>query len=298
MIDSSTVNQLVGADVYGSDDAKIGTVGQVYVDNDTQAPTWVTIRTGLFGTSESFAPLDDATFDGSAVHVTHDKAFVKDAPRVDADGELDPSEEQALYSYYGNGDVATHGAPTESPLYDQDADRGVDAERAGDHGTGAHGTNDHGTNDHGTQGHDTSGPTTDDAMTRSEERLHVGTERVEAGRARLRKHIVTENVTTNVPVSHEEVTLSREPITDANAADALAGPDLSEEEHEVVLTEERVVTAKETVPVERVSLGTETVTEQQTVNEDVAHEEIELVEPGTDGTTTTDTSAVDRDARS
>ncbi|WP_267425260.1 MULTISPECIES: PRC and DUF2382 domain-containing protein [unclassified Curtobacterium] len=289
MIDSSTVNQLVGADVYGSDDAKIGTVGQVYVDNDTQAPTWVTIRTGLFGTSESFAPLDDATFDGSAVHVTHDKAFVKDAPRVDADGELDPSEEQALYSYYGNGDVASQGAPAESPLYDQDADRGVDAQRVDDHGT----------NEHGTQGHDTSGPTTDDAMTRSEERLHVGTERVEAGRARLRKHIVTENVTTNVPVSHEEVTLSREPITDANAADALAGPDLSEEEHEVVLTEERVVTAKETVPVERVSLGTETVTEQQTVNEDVAHEEIELVEPGTDGTTTTtDTSAVDRDARS
>jgi uncharacterized protein (TIGR02271 family) len=283
MIDSSTVNQLVGADVYGSDDAKIGTVGQVYVDNDTQAPTWVTIRTGLFGTSESFAPLDDATFDGSAVHVTHDKAFVKDAPRVDADGELDPSEEQALYSYYGNGGVATSGAPAESPLYDQDADRGVDAQR---------------TNEHGTQGHDTSGPTTDDAMTRSEERLHVGTERVEAGRARLRKHIVTENVTTNVPVSHEEVTLSREPITDANAADALAGPDLSEEEHEVVLTEERVVTAKETVPVERVSLGTETVTEQQTVNEEVAHEEIELVEPGTDRTTTTDTSAVDRDARS
>jgi uncharacterized protein (TIGR02271 family) len=277
MIDSSTVNQLVGADVYGSDDAKIGTVGQVYVDNDTQAPTWVTVRTGLFGSSESFAPLDDATFDGSVLRVTHDKAFVKDAPRVDADGELDPSEEQALYSYYGNGDVATSGAPAGSPLYDQDAQR---------------------TNDHGTQGHDTSGPTTDDAMTRSEERLHVGTERVEAGRARLRKHIVTEHVTTNVPVSHEEVTLSREPITDANAADALAGPDLSEEEHEVVLTEERVVTAKETVPVERVSLGTETVTEQQTVNEDVSHEEIDLVEPGTDGHTTTDTSAVDRDARS
>jgi uncharacterized protein (TIGR02271 family) len=288
MIDSSTVNQLVGADVYGSDDAKIGTVGQVYVDNDTQAPTWVTVRTGLFGTSESFAPLDDATFDGSVVRVTHDKAFVKDAPRVDADGELDPSEEQALYSYYGNGDATTHGAPAESPLFDQDVDRGVDAQR----------TNERSSNDHGTQGHDTSGPTTDDAMTRSEERLHVGTERVEAGRARLRKHVVTENVTTNVPVSHEEVTLSREPITDANAADALAGPDLSEEEHEVVLTEERVVTAKETVPVERVSLGTETVTEQQTVNEEVAHEEIDLVEPGTDGHTTTDTSAVDRDARS
>lgn len=273
MIDSSTLNRLVGADVHGSDDAKIGTVGQVYVD-EAQRPTWVTVRTGLFGTSESFAPIEDASFDDGVLHVTHDKAFVKDAPRVEADGELDPADEQSLYAYYGIAGGSDQGAPAGAPLYDQDAD------------------------DHATQGHDTSGPTTDDAMTRSEERLHVGTERIEAGRARLRKHVVTEHVTTNVPVSHEEVTLSREPITEANASDALAGPDLSEEEHEVVLTEERVVTAKETVLVERVRLGTETVTEQQTVDADVAHEEIDLVETDTDRTTTHDTSAVDPDARS
>jgi uncharacterized protein (TIGR02271 family) len=275
MIDSNSINDLIGADVYGSGDAKIGTVGQVYVDNDTQAPTWVTIRTGLFGNSETFAPLTDANFDAGIVRVAYEKAFVKDAPRVDADGALSDEEEQSLYSYYGMTD--TTAPRTEGALYDQDADRGVNA--------------------HGTEGHDTSGPTTDDAMTRSEERLHVGTERVAAGRARLRKHVVTEQVTKTVPVSHEEVTLSREPITDANAADALAGPDLSEEEHEVVLTEERVVTAKETVPVERVRLGTETVTEQQTVNEDVSHEEIELDDHDV-RTTTTDGTVTDRDLRS
>ncbi|MFJ3383638.1 MULTISPECIES: DUF2382 domain-containing protein [unclassified Curtobacterium] len=273
MIDSSTLDQLAGTDVRGSDDAKIGTVGQVYVD-DAQRPTWVTVRTGLFGTSESFAPLQDASFDDGVLRITHDKAVVKDAPRVEVDGELDPADEQALYTYYGIGGGSDEGAPAGSPLYDQDADG------------------------HAIQGHDTSGPTTDDAMTRSEERLHVGTERVEAGRARLRKHVVTEHVTTNVPVSHDEVTLSREPITEANASDALSGPDLSEEEHEVVLTAERVVTAKETVPVERVRLGTETVTEQQAVDADVAHEEIDLVEPDADRTTTHDTSAVDPDTRS
>jgi uncharacterized protein (TIGR02271 family) len=260
MIDSSNVNDLIGTDVYGTDDSKIGTVGQVYVDNDTHAPTWVTIRTGLFGSSESFAPLDDATFESGVVRVAYDKSFVKDAPRVESDGDISEDEEGSLYSYYGNGTT------TETPLYDQDADRSDDT---------------------GTVGHDTSGPTTDDAMTRSEERLHVGTERVEAGRARLRKHVVTEQVTKTVPVSHEEVTLNREPITDANAADALSGPALSEEEHEVVLTGERVVTAKETVPVERVSLGTETVTEQQTVNEDVSHEEIEFDDDATRTTTGT-----------
>ncbi|NII41658.1 uncharacterized protein (TIGR02271 family) [Curtobacterium flaccumfaciens] len=274
MIDSNSVNDLVGADVYGSDDAKIGTVGQVYVDNDSQDPTWVTIRTGLFGTSETFAPLHDATFDGGVVRVAHDKAFVKDAPRIDDDGALHADDERALYSYYSDGTVDS--ATTETTHHEQDADRlGSTA---------------------GTEGHDTSGPTTDDAMTRSEERLHVGTEQVETGRARLRKHVVTEHVDQTVPVSHDEVTLEREPITDANASDALAGPDLSEEEHEVVLTEERVVTAKETVPVERVRLGTETVTEQQQVSEDVSHEEIELDDASR--TRTTDGTVADRDARS
>ncbi|HEX4019133.1 MAG TPA: YsnF/AvaK domain-containing protein [Frankiaceae bacterium] len=113
-------------------------------------------------------------------------------------------------------------------------------------------------------------------MTRSEGRLRVGTERVETGRARLRKYVVTENVTQTVPVSHEEVRVEREPITDANATAAMDGPAISEEEHEVVLHEERPVVAKETVPVERVRLDTDTVTDQETVSDEVRKEQIDL----------------------
>ncbi len=104
----------------------------------------------------------------------------------------------------------------------------------------------------GVQGRDTSGPTTDEAMTRSEEQLHVGTEQQETGKARLRKHIVTETETVQAPVSREEVRVEREPITEANRGQAMAGGDLTEEEHEVTLTEERAVVTKEAVPVERV----------------------------------------------
>lgn len=249
MITTNNVNDLIGADVYGSDDDKIGSVGQVYVDNETQNPAWITVKTGLFGTSESFAPLDSASFDGSVVRIPFEKSFVKDAPRMADDGALSHEEEGALYSYYGNGGTLTAGTQTAV------------------------------TDDAPTE---TAPSTPADAMTRSEEQLHVGTETVEAGRARLRKHVVTEMQSVTVPVSHEEVTLTREPITDANVADATSGPTLSEDEHEVVLTEERVVVAKETVPVERVALGTETVTEQKQVTEEVAHEEIDFVEPGTD----------------
>ena len=113
-------------------------------------------------------------------------------------------------------------------------------------------------------------------MTRSEEQLRVGTEKVEAGRARLRKYVVTEQQTVQVPVSHEEVRLEREPITDANRGEALAGGTITEEEHEVVLHAERPVVTTEAVPVERVRLGTETITDQQSVTGEVRKEQVEL----------------------
>ncbi|GIJ43809.1 hypothetical protein Val02_06950 [Virgisporangium aliadipatigenens] len=115
----------------------------------------------------------------------------------------------------------------------------------------------------------------DDAMTRSEERLRVGTERERAGTARLRKHVVTEHVQTTVPVQREEVRLETEPITDANRDRAYAGRDLSEAEHEVTLHAERPVVDKETVPVERVRLGTGTVRDEHTVDERVRKERVE-----------------------
>jgi uncharacterized protein (TIGR02271 family) len=113
------------------------------------------------------------------------------------------------------------------------------------------------------------------AMTRSEEQLNVDTRTERTGTARLRKYVVTENVQTTVPVQREEVQLEREPITDANRDAALSGPDLTESEHEVTLHAEQPVVQKETVPVERVSLGKQTVTDEQTVAEDVSKERIE-----------------------
>ena len=127
-----------------------------------------------------------------------------------------------------------------------------------------------------TRGRDTSGPTTDTAMTRSEEQLRVGTETRETGRARLRKHVVTEQQNVTVPVSREEVTVEREPITDANRGAARSGPAISEEEHEVTLRAERPVVDKEAVPVERVRLGNETRTEHETVGGEVRKEQIEI----------------------
>jgi uncharacterized protein (TIGR02271 family) len=254
--------------VLSADGDKIGSVGQVYADDADGQPTWVTVKTGLFGTSESFVPLEGARLEGDDVVVPYTKDQVKDAPRVDTNGHLEPSEEDRLYDHSGlagAGRAYTDTAAGRDGGFDRTQ---TDSGFAATGGFSAADAND-------TVGRDTSGPTTDDAMTRSEERLNVGTEKQATGRARLRKYVTTENVTQTVPVQREEVRIEREPITDANRGAALSGPDLSDEEHEVTLHEERPVVDKETVPVERVRLDTETVTDEVTVDEEVRKERIE-----------------------
>jgi len=280
MINTNNIDSLIGANVVDTEGRKVGTVGQIYLDSSTDQPSWVTVKTGLFGTSESFVPLESADWTGNELRIGYDKNFVKDAPRIDTDGSLESADEDALYRYYGlSGSSVGQGAGTAGTTRTGAGDPRTDA----DYDTTRNDTDRYDTaGQRRTEGYDTSGPTTDDAMTRSEEQLRVGTEQVSAGRARLRKHVVTENQTVTVPVSHEEVTLEREPITDANRGAATSGPDLSDEEHEVQLTEERVVVDKETVPVERVRLGTETVTEDQRVSEDVRKEEIDYDESDID----------------
>ena len=266
---SSSVNDYFNRTVVSTDGSKIGSVGNVFVDEGTDNPEWLTVKTGLFGTKESFVPIAGSSISGDDVVVPFSKEQVKDAPNFDTDQALTEADETQLYSHY---QMARGAGFTGGARVDMD---------------------DHVGHDHPvSQGHDTSGPNTDDAMTRSEERLHVGTEKVQTGVARLRKYIVTENVTQTVPVSHEEVRIEREPITDANRDAALSGKELSEEEHEVTLTEERVITTKETVPVERVRLGTETVTGEQQVNETVRKEQIDT--EGVDDVYPTET-ATERD---
>ena len=310
MIGTEAISRVIGRDVYDQSGDKIGSASEVYLDDESGQPEWVTVKTGLFGTKESFVPLQGADLTDDGLRVPVSKSQVKDAPKVDTDGHLSTQEEQELYRYYGlgsgqgttetTGNIGTAGmagtghtgrdtTATETTgnigtagvagtgHTDRDGDGIPDAVEGRTGGrTDRDGDGVYDDVQGRTVGRDTSGPTTDDAMTRSEERLNVGTRTEEAGRARLRKYVVTENVTETVPVSREEVRVEREPITDANVGNAMDGPAISEEEHEVTLHAERPVVEKEAVPVERVRLDKETVTEQERVSADVRKEEIEV----------------------
>ena len=103
MIGKQDFDRIEGATAYDNSGEKIGRIGQVYVDEESGEAGWVTVSTGLFGLSESFAPLQDAEFDGRDIRLKYDKETVKDAPRIDKDQPLDPDEQRDLYRHYGFG---------------------------------------------------------------------------------------------------------------------------------------------------------------------------------------------------
>ena len=233
-----------GGTLVGTGGDTLGTVAQVFLDDETGNPEWVTVNTGLFGGSESFVPLDESRLSGNEITVPFDKATIKAAPKVskDGDGHISQDQEAELYAYYG--------------MSSRDTDSGHDQPDR-------------------TVGQDASGPNTDQAMTRSEEHLHVGTEKVATGHgavAQVRRHRERQHDGPGQPrggprrhrADHRRQRRCRP-----------AGADLTSEEHEVTLHAERPVVDKEVVPVERVRLDTETVTAQQQVTEEVRKEQIE-----------------------
>jgi uncharacterized protein (TIGR02271 family) len=244
MPDLDTVRTWEGRTLVDRDGSRIGSIDAIYLDDQTGQPEWALVNTGLFGTKSSFVPLTQATPTGDDVRVPYDKQLVKDAPRVDPDQHLSEDEERQLWRHYGLD-------------YDRTSRTRV--------------------------GRDTSSRSTDEAMTRSEEELRVGTAQRERGRVRLRKYVTTEQVQQTVPVQRERARVEREPITDANLDAATSGPEISEEEHEVVLREEEPVVQKRAVPKERVRLDKETVTGQDRVEEELRKEQIEVHDEDTTG---------------
>jgi len=265
MPDIDTVQSWQGRTMVDPAGDKLGTIDAIYLDDETGQPEWATVTRGLFSARAAFVPLVQAQDMGDSVQVPYDKQQVSDAPSPQADGSLSQDEEAELYRHYGldyTESRSDSGLPagTGRDVDPRDRDRDGVYDEVQDRAVGR----------------DTSGPTTDDAMTRSEEELQVGTETRERGRARLRKYVTTETQQVTVPVQREEVRVEREPITDANLDAATSGPAISEEEHEVTLREEEVVVGKRAVPKERVRLDSETVTEERQVSEEVRKEQIEV----------------------
>lgn len=283
MIGTNDVERIEGATAYDRSGDKIGKVGRLYVDDESGEPSWITVSTGMFGMSESFVPLTGADFDGDDIRLAYEKDQVKNAPRIDDDQHLDPAEEEALYRHYGlSGGVgysdagqidpgqaaaeptatgrATQDVSDQTPRVDPDVDRARDTEQA---------------------------------MTLAEERVVAGKETVEAGRARLRKYTTTHTETVDVPVTKEKLVVERTPVS----GDATSAPitDAGEQVEEITLREERPVVGTQTVAVEEVRVGKETVVDTEQVSAEVRKEHADV--DVDDGVSTGTDSAEDQQGR-
>src|SRR4051812_8311807 len=171
-VNISDPREMSGAEVTGRQGEKLGKVENVYLDNETQRPEWASVKTGLFGSHVSLVPLATANYQGGELQLPYSKDDVQNAPHHDPGQELPVEDEKHLFDHYGvqyGGDTAT-ARTQDTPTGGDTGER--DQRNGGGAGTAGHGGEDRRGHE-GAVGHDTSGPTTDQAMTRSEEELRV-----------------------------------------------------------------------------------------------------------------------------
>jgi uncharacterized protein (TIGR02271 family) len=251
-----------GHDLVGRDGVKAGSIVDLYVDEQTERPTWALVRTGLLGSRQTLVPLEQATVPlaavvsgGGSVQVPLESATILDAPSVALGEEISAAAAVALRRYYGLGDPAApaegdDGQPSTEPF---DARTAVPAAATTEEMTTAS------TEPSGT-------------MIRSEEELRVRM-RQRTRRIRIKRYVVTDYVTTTTPVRREALRLEEAPVDEASLT---APPALPGEGREMVLHQEEVVVSTRVVARERVRLRVQTVTERRRISGEVRKEHVEV----------------------
>ncbi|MDP8978790.1 MAG: YsnF/AvaK domain-containing protein [Actinomycetota bacterium] len=234
-----------GCGLVAVDGEAVGPIREMYLDVTTDRPKWAVVDAGAEPEAHRFVPLGEATRRGEVVVVPHTRRQVLDAPRLPVDDRLAEPEERLLYDHY-------EAAPAQGAPVDEAA--AVGAPPAQDQ--------------------------PEAAMTRSEEELVVSTRKEPIGRARLRKTVVTEEVTVTVPVRREEVWLEQMPASDADQVEALDEPEMDTDPdvtlYELTLYEEVPVVEKRVVPREHVRLVKTFTTEELPVSDELRKERVEL----------------------
>jgi uncharacterized protein (TIGR02271 family) len=251
-----------GHDLVDRDGVKAGSIVDLYIDEQTEQPTWGLVRTGLLGSRQTLVPLDQATVPlavmvsgAGSVQVPFENAAILDAPSVAVGEEISEATATALRRYYGLGDPAAPAEGDHGPSDTESLDAGAAAPAAK------------------TTAAMTSASTEPSGtMIRSEEELRVSLRR-RARRVRVQRYVVTDYVTTTIPVRREELRLEEAPSDEASLTAPPAPPGDS---WEMVLHQEEPVVSKRVVARERVRLHMQTITEQRRISGEVRKERIEV----------------------
>ena len=210
------VRAWLGRVMVDRDGNRLGEITDIYLDRETDRPEWAVVRTGLFGLRSSFVPLAEAREIDDQIQIPHERTLVKDAPNIEADGQLSEAEEAELYRHYGlDYDTVTpdsdHAAQRRSSEEPAATDTMGSTQPVTEEGLG----------------------TTDEGMSRpfvyetpGAGQGRPGSRRRQSGQVRLRRYLVTEVVTETETGQRHELRVEREPISneDADAVTATAAP--------------------------------------------------------------------------
>ena len=249
-VNTATHTNWIGRTVFDRNGDKVGDITDIYYDDRTGRPEWMTVATGWFGSKEQFVPISGSAAQGSDIRVDYDTDLIKHAPSVDGgEPHLSEAEERRLYSHYGFNADGTD----EATLYGERsrADEGYEYyERPGaEHIAGEAAE-----------------------MTLGEEELSVDKTQRQAGKVRLHKYVVTEDVHLTVPVKKQVARLVREPLNDVDADESA----FQEFDEEITLMEEEIDVSKRAVAKERVGVEVDEITEERVVDETVRKEQVEV----------------------
>ena len=266
---AQAVLDMVGRTLYDADHQKIGKIDNIYVRGPNKEPVFASVSQGFLGRKETLVPLSLTHFENDNVVADTKKDVIKDAPTIGANSNLTHEDEQKFYQYYTD---ALQPSPYATAPDTNAQGTTVSEQSTEQNQPAALPQSEQPVNHDELPAPQSAGPDPY-TMTRSEEEIRVGTQNEESGRVRLEKYVVTENVNMTVPVSHEEVRLEREPITNPEPQSATT---LGDQEQEIILHQETPVVDKQVVPKETVRMDKQTVEGQQTIHDQLRKEEIKL----------------------
>jgi stress response protein YsnF/sporulation protein YlmC with PRC-barrel domain len=258
--------QLIGVRVTGGDGQVVGTVQQVFNDDRDGTPVWARIRAG---NRDRFVPLSGSRVTKDGLSVPFDAQKIMSGPEVTAERHMSSAQTDQLSRHFGLSVPAQGGDPDAGtrPRQTQPGEtRPGETERGRSQAETQQAETQRGEAQRGETRPD------EEWLIRAEERVDVGTEMLESGRARLHKYVDVEPVEQAVHVFHEEYEVERVPITPEERVRGV----IAEAEQEIILHEERPVFHKEAVPVERVRLVAKRVEEDRTLRDEIRKERVEV----------------------
>src|ERR687885_2879734 len=271
-------DRFAGYEVYDQHGQKIGKVDDLFVDENDQ-PEYLGVKTGLFGLRSTLIPWEMVRVDEGqrVIEISADKDYVKGAPNFDDDKDITPEFEREVYSHFGLRSEETTGGRGRYGAYYGAATDEASGERhpgiaMGDVDRQSGQFHEH---DPAAEGLAEPGDDLRDEdelrVQRTEEELRAGTREREAGALNVRKRVRTDREQLRVPKRREEVSVERVPVNEEGH-----GAEIGEDEVNVPVVEEEVVTEKRPVVKEEVRVRKGVVEDEEVVEEDVRKEKVDL----------------------